>query len=306
MALKQSILWGINGHNRYYPAYAKNCDEMIPLAAELGCTIFRIDFTPNTMADVEYIRGIIRQCHDHGMQVLLVSCHLHHSVENVIKTATLVAENLKDEVEYFQIFNETDCWACRDENGHYNLEDPTGMSRSYFNPARVEHCVVRMKAAVETYRKCAPDAKLMINISVRHYPMLDFYREAGIEWDVIGIDNYEEWDYYEFFHFLEDRYPGYDLMIAECNYPALWGPYDDSDQRECDWLEMFLNKMNAYDSDRLKAVIVYELLDQPEYEIKKGSYHGESHFGLVALNPDNTISHKRPAFDLVKKLYRGE
>ena len=313
MAFKKSIKWGVNGHNKFsYPAYAgENADKSLELAAELGCTIYRINYKPTNAEEIAYIRDVIAKCHDLGMEVMLVldygmnKEYLEHA-EDFAKRITYIGENLKDVVDYFQMFNETDIWCSGAVGGYYNLSDPTGQTPGYFNPERVELAVALMKIALPALQKAAPGVKTCINFGVRHYPILDWYIEAGLKWDIIAIDNYEIWDYYEFFHFLEERYPTYDLMVAECNYPALWGPYDDPDTKETEWLEMFLNKMNDYDSDRLKAVFVYELLDQPEYEIAKGSYHGESHFGLVALNPDNTIKEKKPAFELVKKLYRGE
>lgn len=315
MALKKSIKWGVNGHNKFsYPAYAgENAEKSLELAAELGCTIYRINYRPKNAEEVAYIRDVIHKCHALGMEVMLVLDYgmnwgkeFLKDPDKLVSEVTYIGENLKDVVDYFQMFNETDIWCSGVEGGYYNLTDPTGQTPGYFNPERVEIAVSLMKLALPALQAAAPNVKTCINFGVRHYPILDWYIEAGLKWDIIAIDNYEIWDYYEFFHFLEERYPTYDLMVAECNYPALWGPYDDPDQKEAEWLEMFLNKMNDYDSDRLKAVFVYELLDQPEYEIKKGSYHGESHFGLVSLNDDNTIKAKKPAFDVVKKLYRGE
>ncbi|MBE6757886.1 MAG: hypothetical protein E7552_04985 [Ruminococcaceae bacterium] len=314
MALKSSIKWGVNGHNKYsYPAYAANDEKALELAAELGCTIYRINARPKNAEQVAYTRGVIEKCHALGMEVMVVLDYglnwgkeLLADPEKLVEEITYIGENLKDVADYFQMLNETDIWCSGVEGGYYNLTDPTGQTPGYFNPERVEIAVALMKLTLPALQAAAPGVKTCINFGVRHYPILDWYIEAGLKWDIIAIDNYEIWDYYEFFHFLEDRYPDYDLMVAECNYPALWGPYDDPDKQEAEWLEMFLNKMNEYDSDRLKAVFVYELLDQPEYELKKGSYHGESHFGLVALNDDNTIKAKKPAFDVVKRLYRGE
>ncbi len=305
-----NLMWGVNGHAWHYPAYRDHMDEALTLAAELGCKIYRINYRPSDDEQLTRIRDYIDRCHALGMKVLLVldySMNYSGTMEELAAAVTYIGQGLKDKVDYFQMFNETDCWACRDENGYYDLTDPTGQSPSFFNPERVERAVEMMKVALPALQTAAPEVPICVNISVRHYPILDRYREAGLEWDIIGIDNYEEWDYLEFFRFLEEHYKGYDLMVVECNYPALWGPFDDPDRKEAEWLQMFLPQMEKYglESDRLKAVIVYELLDQPIYEAERGAYHGESHFGLINLDENNRIVRRRPAFDVVKDFFHN-
>lgn len=303
-----NILWGVNGHAWHYPAYRPNMDEALELAAELGCKIYRINDRPTNEEQLARLSEYIDRIHAHGMKVLLVldySMNYSGTMEELAAAVTFIAEGLGDKVDYYQMFNETDCWACRDENGYYDLTDTTGQSPSFFNPVRVERAVELMKAALPALQKAAPGIPVCVNISVRHYPILDAYRAAGLEWDIIGIDNYEEWDYAAFFRFVKEHYEGYDLMVVECNYPALWGPFDDPDTKEADWLSTFLPKMAEYglESDHLKAVIIYELLDQPIYEQERGAYHGESHFGLVRVDENNRIVGKRPAFDVAKEFF---
>ena len=308
MALKQSILWGVNAHNNQYKAYNdQNTDEIIRLAADLGSTIFRINDNPTSPGRLAYIRNVIRQCHARGMQVMLAMDWFAGSVEEIVHRMTVIARELKDEVEYFQLFNETDCWAaCKDKEdggGLYDITDPTGQTPGYFNPKRVPIAIEKMKAAADVWHKEAPNAKLVINIGARHYPMLEWYRDAGITWDVVGVDIYEPWDYHAFFRMLEEKFPTCDMMVTECNYPANNGPYKEEDQAA--WLRDFILTMNEYDSDRLKAVIVYELLDQPNIQ-PTDKWEGEAHFGLVHVDPDLTITTPKPSYYTVQKLIKGE
>lgn len=308
MALKTSVLWGVNAHNNQYKAYNdQNTDEIIRLAADLGSTIFRINDNPTSPERLAYIRNVIRQCHARGMQVMLVMDWFDGPVEDIVKRMTVIARELKNEVEYFQLFNETDCWAaCKDPEdggGLYDITDPTGQTPGYFNPKRVPIAIEKMKAAADVWHKEAPDAKLVINIGARHYPMLEWYRDAGITWDVVGVDIYEPWDYHAFFRMLEEKFPTCDMMVAECNYPSNNGPYKEEDQAA--WLQDFILTMNACDSDRLKAVIVYELLDQPNIQ-PTDKWEGEAHFGLVHVDPDLTITTPKPAYYTVQKLFKGE
>jgi hypothetical protein len=213
MALKKSIKWGVNGHNKYsYPAYAgENAEKSLELAAELGCTIYRINYRPKNAEQVAYIRDVIAKCHALGMEVMLVLDYGMNWGKDILKEpqvlvdeVTYIGEQLKDVVDYFQMFNETDIWCSGVEGGYYNLTDPTGQTPGYFNPERVEVAVSLMKLALPALQAAAPGVKTVINFGVRHYPILDWYIEAGLKWDIIAIDNYEIWDYYEFFHFLEE------------------------------------------------------------------------------------------------------
>ena len=308
MALKKSILWGVNGHNHDYRAYNdNNTCEAIRLAAMLGSTIYRINYNPWNEQNFAYIRDVIKQCYDCGMQVMLVADNFSGTVENVVERMTVIARELKDEVEYFQIFNETDCWAaCKDPEdggGLYDISDPTGQTAGYFNPKRVPVAIEKMRAALDVWHKEAPNAKLVINIGARHYPMLEWYRDAGLTWDIVGVDIYEPWDYHAFFRMLEEKFPHCEMMVTECNYPSNNGPYKEEDQAA--WLQNFITVMNDYDSDKFKAVIVYELLDQPNIQ-PTDKWEGEAHFGLVHVDPDMTITTPKPAYYTVQNLFKGE
>ena len=159
-----------------------------------------------------------------------------------------------------------------------------------------------MAAATETFRRVAPDAKLVINIGSRHYPMLDWYVEAGIDWDIIAYDIYDLdlWNHADFFAEMEERY-GKPYMVAECNYPANSGKYVESEQ--ANWLRLFIEQMNNVNSVKLLAVIIYELMD--ESTIQEGDkWNGEAHFGII-----NTLNGKpgepKEAYRTVQKLLCG-
>ena len=299
-------LIGINAHHKGYRAYGDAYTETyIRLAAALGCSIYRINYNPTTPAMVSYIRSIIDSCHSHGMKVMLALDNLHGSAAEIRDRMVFTAEQLSDCVDYFQIFNETDIWCAQtDENTFYDSSDWTGMSTEYYNPERVKICIEKMKAAIGAFRETAPDAKLAVNIGSRHYPMLDWYIEAGLSWDIIAFDIYEIdlWDHAQFFDSMAARYPGYDFMVAECNYPANDGPYTEEEQAE--WLHRFLTIMDSYESDRMLGVIIYELMDQPNIETD-GTWSGEAHFGIVNTNPDYSPGEPKSAYYTVQKLLLG-
>ena len=305
--LREDRLWGVNGHNSGYAAYkAQNLDQILQLAADMGSNIYRFNYNPVDMNGINYVRNIVNKCHALGMEFMLVLDNYGGSTQDIANRMAFTARHLGDEIEYFQIFNETDIYCSKADNGGlYNASDYTGISRDYYNPRRVAEMVAKMKAALTAFKAENPTGKIVVNFGRTHITMMDFYIEAGLEWDVMAIDNYEVWndrgwDYYDYFRDWEARYPGYEFMIAECNYPYLNGMA--TEQQQLQWLDTFLRKMNDYPSDRFLGVIIYELLDQPDYEKQLGRYHGESHFGMVYTDANNNPAQPKPAYYHVQKL----
>ncbi len=73
MSLKNSILWGVNAHHKGFRVCTEELAlELVKLAAELGSTIYRINYNPRDDEMIAYITRIIDACHDYGMKVMLV------------------------------------------------------------------------------------------------------------------------------------------------------------------------------------------------------------------------------------------
>lgn len=302
-------MYGVNIHNKNYPSYpGEFTDEYLDLAAYMGSNIVRINDNPTDEESVKYMKSIAKKCHSRGMQIMLCMDDKNGTPEEIADCMTYIAENLASDIDYFQVFNETDIWCSQNDDGSYynNVYDWTGMTEDYYNPERVAICVEKMAAAVKAFRAAAPDAQLVINIGSRHYPVLDKYIEAGIEWDIIGYDIYELdiWDHAAFFKEMEERYPGYDFMVTECNCPPS-NPFKE--EKRDKWIQKFFDIMEAYDSDRMKAVILYELMDEPNFEVEKGGiYDGESHFGLVNTNEDYTPGAPKSSYFAARKWILGD
>lgn len=305
--LKQNRMIGINAHHKGYPAYGEAYTETyIRMAADMGSTIYRINCNPTDDSTVKYIKDIAQSCHAYGMKIMLVLDRMDGTADAIYARMAYTAEQLADCIDYFQIFNETDIWcSLTDENKFYNISDWTGMSQGYYNPERVKICVEKMGSALSAFRKTAPEAKLVVNIGSRHYPMLDWYVKAGLSWDIIAFDIYDldVWDHAQFFDEMAERYPGYDFMVAECNYPANSGPFTEEQQAE--WLSSFLKILDDYESDRMIGIIIYELMDQPNYETD-GKRNGESHFGIVRTNADYSPGEPKAAYRAVQKILLGK
>ena len=78
---------------------------------------------------------------------------------------------------------------------------------------------------------------------------------------------------------------------------------ENRDKWQAEWVVEFVEKLIEINNPRLKAVMFYELLDEPIYEEDRGSYHGESHFGFIACDKDGQNRQPKPVFyDLQEKL----
>lgn len=304
--LHNDKLWGVNLHNRDYPAYRPNMDEAIRLAAEMGSTVCRFDYTPVNEDMLAYTREVIRKCHDRGMKLMLVCGHLFKTEEQIAQSIEYISTHLAGEADFFQLFNETDIYCSRTDDGFYDISDWTGMSDGYYNPVRVAEVVPKMKLALEIFRRNAPDARLIVNIGSRHFPMLDRYVEAGLKWDIIAFDIYDlaKWDHHAFFRDMEARYPGYDFMVVECNYPANDGPFTEAAQAE--WVKSFARIMDDYRSERMLGVIFYELFDQPNLQKGRDGWYGEAHFGLVNMGDDFVPAQPKEAYRRLQAMLKKD
>ena len=306
-SLRSDILWGVNGHNKLHAPYGEaNTAEILRLAAEMGSTVYRINYNPTTTEMVSYITDIIDRCHAYGMKVVLCMDDRSGTPEEISERMTYIAEHMKGKADYFQLFNEMDIWCAQTDDGtYYNPTNWKGETREYYNPERVPVAVEKMRAAVDAFRKAAPEAKLMINVGACHYPMLDWFVEAGISWDIIGFDLYDI-SYFKLSEFLgkmEERYPGYDFMIAECNYPVNNGKYLEEEQAA--WLKNFFTLVNDCASERLIGVEVYELMDESTIQQDDEHWNGEAHFGIVNTGADGKPGPVKEAYRTLQTMLCG-
>ncbi len=301
--LSDKILWGVNAHNRGYVAYRDNQEKAVALAAEMGSTIYRINYTPFNEEELVYIRTVAADCRARGMKTMLVLDRLRVPVEEIERDMTYVAENLKDDFDYFQIFNEVDCWCFwGDDDKLYNENgDHTGQSEDFYNPKRKAYVMERMEKAVRIFRRLAPQAKLVTTVAGRHFPAVDWCFDAGLKFDVVAFNMYdpEGFDHAEFFGRMAARYPDSEIMLAECNMNIFKGPY--TEQQQADIIEDYCKTLQAIPC--IKAVILYELLDEPNRQNQKpDGWEPEGHFGLVNMTDEHTVGEPKEAYRRMQKL----
>ena len=102
--------------------------------------------------------------------------------------------------------------------------------------------------------------------------------------------------------------PDSDIMICEVNYWMNIHPRYPEERKQAlkiaenrnkwqaEWIPEFIDTLIDCNNPRLKAVIFYELLDEPAFEKNKEGYYGEAHFGFIECDENGKNQVKKPAF----------
>ena len=295
--------YGVTGHHHGYAAYPESeLETQIRLTAELGVTIYRFNFNPTTEDQFAYLFRVLDLCDAYGLEMMLVLDDHGGTPEEIAAKHEKIATRCRGRIPYYQIFNETDVYAMHtDEGTIYHQPVGTGESLSHFNPARVTEITEKLRASIEVFRAVDPQAKLVINFAFKHYAIIKAFHDAGLVWDVIGVDWYSDMESSEplasFLPRVQAALPEYEYMICECN---IWAHNAFTEEQQAAYLEQFvLSLANSDEIENLTAVIFYELLDEPAYN------NGESHFGLVQNNMNGVPQEKKQAYTAIQQWLCG-
>ena len=70
---RSDFIWGVNGHNKGYAAYPESqVEKQIKVAAELGVGIYRFNYNPATLDEIEYLDYVVKLCKAYGLKMMLV------------------------------------------------------------------------------------------------------------------------------------------------------------------------------------------------------------------------------------------
>jgi hypothetical protein len=295
--------YGVTGHNKGYEAYPESkLETQIRLAAELGIKIYRFNYNPVTDKDFAYLTNVLDLCDAYGLDMMLVLDDFGGTPEEIAAKHEKIATRCQGRIAYYQIFNETDVYAMHKDDGSiYHQPVGTGEHIAQFNPARVEEIEQKLRASIEVFREFDPEAKLVVNFAFKHYAMLKAFHDAGLRWDIIGVDWYSDMEGGEpladFLPRVQAALPDYEYMICECN---IWAHTPYTEEEQSAYLESFvLSLINSGKIENLTAIIFYELLDEPAFG------NGESHFGLVQSTRDGTPLEKKQAYYAIQKWLCG-
>ena len=295
----KTYAFGVTGHNRGYEAYPEALlESQIRAAAELGSKIYRFNFNPESEDDFRYMK-VLDTCDTYGLQMMLVLDDFQGDADEIAERNGIIAQRLKGRVAYYQVFNETDVYAMYQDDGSlYN--GGTGEDIRNFNPSRMDEMTEKFKKSIDAIRQNDPNGKIVINFAYKHIAILEHYAQAGITWDVTGVDWYSDMEATEplssFLVRAQGRLPDTDYMICECN---IWAHQDYTEEEQSEYLEQFVLSLKESEIQKLKAILIYELLDEPAYG------NGESHFGLIKCDRKGNIEGTKKAYDYLQLLLCG-
>lgn len=290
-----SFVWGVSGHNRTYAAYPeKNLEQQIRLAAELGSHVYRLNFTPMREEDYLYLDRVLELCDANGLSLFLITEDRRFTEEDapgaLRERAAALAARYKGRIPCYQVSNEQDnCCLC---------EDSCGEERRNYDLEYTRWVAVCMKAIADGIRSSDPQARISVNVSYKHTYFMQLLLEEGMSWDVSGVDWYSN---------MGDpsptignllTFPAQDIIVAEGN---TWGgSMEASAQEQEDYLFRTMDWFRTHPCKRIRAYMIYELLDEPLLE------GGEAHFGLVTNDVEGNIGEPKPIYRAVQSLWRQD
>ena len=301
---RKNWLWGVNGHNRNYPAYPESrLEDQIRLAAGLGVGLYRINCTPQSIGDFLYLDRVVELCEAYKLKVFLVC--FDHGLWNFAAPAELqdaarrIAARYRGRIAMYQLSNEQDIPALDLDR----LKDPLGDVPEHYSPrkyAAIRDCLRFISAGI---REGDPDAKTVINISWRHTGLLTMLAADGLEWDISGLDWYYDLADHGGNNLADTleklcALPAPEVIVAEAN--AWEGDYRFTEQEQAESIRRAMEYYYRYPNDKLIGFVLYELLDEPD---KEG---GEGHFGLVVNDPHGCTGRVKPAYRMVASLLGGK
>lgn len=323
----KKLKFGMNIHrsgNPYFSYPSDDIEKNIDICYELGIDIVRYNNTCRSNAAFEEVKKVSALCHERGMKLMLViDTHTYTSMDSLEEIEVEMAEYyrnissvLGDSVDYYQLYNEIDVTCMRGTIANIFLTPKDGKEKGEYDCVLWEKSVAAFKGAFRGMKEGFPEAKTCINFAWWHTALIYELYELGLRWDVTGIDWYSDCEEVSSIEKLMNdvlqHIPDTDIMICETNYWMNLHPRYTEEQKaalknkECrykgqaEWIPEFIDTLVEINNPHLKAVIFYELLDEPANE-GDGNYCGEAHFGFVECDQNGGNRIKKPAFYTLKE-----
>lgn len=325
---KTKLEFGMNIHNSAYQSYpAFDLEKNIESCKELGLDTVRFNRScsvgdVNAIKEVEKVSAL---CHSKGMKLMLVDDgRAFASIESLDEIEMKMAEHykyvsatLRDKVDYYQIYNELDVHCMGGNIANIFLTPKDGKEKGEYDCVLWERSVAAVKGAIKGMKDGYPEGKICINFAWWHTALIYELYNQGLRWDITGIDWYSDCEEVSSIELLMndvlEHIPNCDIMICETNFwmnlhdryseerKQLLKKSDNRNKWQAEWVPEFIDTLIKINNPRLKAVIFYELLDEPNFEKSKGSYHGESHFGFIECDVNGANQVRKPAFYSLQK-----
>ena len=315
---RDDFYWGINHHGSWYNCYPEEyLEERIHLIAKSGATMVRINGQLGT--DMELIDQEVGLCNKYGLKIIMTIIPSRDmGLEFIELSFKSLAEryngkNGRGFVDYIQAWNETDAELIKAKHG---TGGPAGNTYNayYTEPvdgyADLPEYTEYFKAAAKGIHEADSDTKFMINFCYKGWASILWYLENGVEIDAIGWDSYgQSKDVTESTTaFKEDCENLYNDVIKKYNVPVIICETNTTrslipDYNATHKLENYQTLFNimevAYSYDWMKGLVIYELLDEPNYS------EAESNWGMVDCELGGIIGEEKPIYKELQRLWGG-
>lgn len=316
---RDDFLWSSMFHAEPWGAPFKyeNIEEAMHLAAKLGQKMIRIDGN----SDLKWLDKAIKLANAYGIKVMLIIYTPNKTVKEPHKDLNAITEHYKNlasrydgkqgygKIDFIQLDNERDLpLLSASADGK---PAPNGDLPEHWNEEYLHNVTEQMKAAVKGVKESGNEAKTIINFCWKHYGMLQYFMDNGVEWDICGHDWYSDMmgafersgstaygigeQVYEMF--------GKPIILCETN---MFGKKADFDENDASNWDLFVRCMeDCYSKDYVIGFSVYELFDELRFDEHDNAYNQESHFGLVYCDLDGNIGDVKPIYRRMQNIIGG-
>lgn len=189
---------------------------------------------------------------------------------------------------------------------------PDGSAKAHFNEADIDITVAQINAAISGIKSGNDDISTVINFTWKHYGMLEWFVEKGVNYDIIGHSWYGNMydtvnaDYYTGIGTIITEKFNKPIIITEANIRATQEIVDreSTDSTAADWNDL-VNCMNeAYAMENVIGFTFYELVDQSDKQ-QGDTFNREAYCGLLKYDSDKNLT-KKPIYNRLKNIIGGE
>ena len=303
---REDFLWGACMHTPSINATIygeKNTEEQIHLAAKMGAKIIRTGIASN----VTHTDKVVRLANAYGMKVMAV---ISIPGKTFDADAEVDLQRIKDtyqtwatrydgkhgfgKIDYIQIDNEM----YKELMGRFGVATE-GSSISNYNLSDLAVLTPQVKAATEGIKASGSDVKSVINFAFRHYGMLDYFYQNGVEWDVVGHDWYSDGIQYDIsrgktpYQIGDELYEKFGKEVILCEHNVLGTGFDFDDNDVSNWDILVDTMEDYYKREYVIGAIFYEICER------------EAHFGLCFTKTNGEIIGPKPIYTRIQKIIGG-
>lgn len=316
---RDDFMWGVNKHSSQINGQvygAANLEQQIHLAAELGVGFIRTGVDTNNISLTD---KTVMLANSYGIKIMLcinlptgrnVEGNGNYDFDSIRTTFRTYAEryngkNGYGKVDFIQIDNELDNWLME----RYGVATE-GSSINNYNENDLKELSLQMAAAADGIKEADSDVKSVINFAFRHYGMLDYFDQNGVDFDIIGHDWYSDGMQYDVskgktpYQIGDELWERFEKPIIVCESNIFVDQLVDQDPSAWDIVVECME--DCYSRDYVIGYSFYELCDELGRQQPEQEFEREAHFGLVYTDINGVIGEPKPIYNRIRSIIGGE